>query len=146
MTDSCQKFVGKRLGYALKAAQNALRTRMDADLKGLDLTASTYAALAIIEKNPGISNAELARASFVAPQSMQGILSSLLDRKLVKRNNDPDHGRILKTRLTSKGKMLVSRAHAIVTDIENDMVKGLTRAQELNAFRLLVNCAANLKN
>ena len=145
MTTGCQNIAGLRLGYVLKEAQNALRTRMDSDLRDLGLSASSYAALAMIEKTPGVSNAELARLSFVTPQSMQGIMSGLLDKKLVTRKSDPHHGRVLKTALTPAGAKLLAEAHAIVNAVENKMVKGLTRPQKLAAIELLASCAANLK-
>ncbi len=45
--------MAKRLGYALKRAQHALRTRMDEALRHLDLTTPQYAALSAIELDPG---------------------------------------------------------------------------------------------
>lgn len=46
------------VGYLLKRAQHALRTRMDAELRNHELTAPTYAVLAAVERTPGISNDE----------------------------------------------------------------------------------------
>src|SRR5277367_4602784 len=66
----------KRLGYALKRAQHALRVRMDEVLRPLGLTTAQYAVICVIEQEAGISNAGLARAAFVTPQTMTGILRS----------------------------------------------------------------------
>jgi DNA-binding MarR family transcriptional regulator len=63
--------VAKRLGYALKRAQHALRVSMDEVLRPLGLTTPQYAVLCAIEADPGISNASLARAAFVTAQTMR---------------------------------------------------------------------------
>jgi hypothetical protein len=47
----------------------------------------------VLRARPGLSNAQLARRSLVAPQS---ILAKLERRGLVGREVDPGHGRILR--------------------------------------------------
>lgn len=50
---------------------------MDEALRSLGLTAPQYAVLSAVELEAGISNARLARAAFVTPQTVQGILANL---------------------------------------------------------------------
>ena len=57
----------KKIGYQLKRLQSLLRARMDAALDERGLTTPQYAALSAIEAAPGLSNAALARRSFVTP-------------------------------------------------------------------------------
>ncbi|MBT4963229.1 MAG: MarR family transcriptional regulator [Francisellaceae bacterium] len=45
-----------------------------------------------VELKGGISNAELARRSFITPQTMHGIVSNLERPVLIKRENTPCHG------------------------------------------------------
>jgi len=62
----------RRLGYQLKRTQHALRLRMDEALHALGLTAPQYAVLSILEEAPRLSNADLARRSFVTtPASLK---------------------------------------------------------------------------
>ena len=61
------------LGYKLKQTQHSLRLRMDEALKTFDLTTPQYAVLAQLELRPGISNAALARSSFITAQTMQDL-------------------------------------------------------------------------
>lgn len=106
------------IGYALKMAQQALRTRMDAGLREIGLTTPQYAVLTYLKNEAGASNATLARRAFVTPQTMQGILVALERADLIVRTADPDHGRVQKTELTAAGLDALDAASGIVADAE----------------------------
>jgi len=132
-------------GYALKRAQHALRTRMDGELRPLGLTSPQYAVLSAIELDPGISSAALARAAFVTPQTMQGIVANLERAGLLKRSIDPAHGRILKGELTNKGAKILRKAHAIVEEIEVTTFSALSPAEIESLATRLIACAEALE-
>ena len=138
--------VAKRLGYALKSAQHALRTCMDDALRPLTLTTPQYAVLCAIEAEPGISNARLARAAFVTAQTMQGVLSNLERDELLKRLPDPAHGRILRSQLTTRGRQMLARAHAAVQVVENRMVASFGEQAAVKMASSLSKCAVDLTN
>jgi DNA-binding MarR family transcriptional regulator len=108
---------------------------MDQSLRPLGLTTPQYAALSAIELEAGISNASLARAAFVTPQTMQGILANLERDGLINREADPLHGRILRSLLTQRGRGLLGRAHQIVEELEDVMVNlvGPIEAERISA-------------
>ena len=110
------------MGFWLKRAQHAYRTRLDADLRPLGLTAPQYAVLATIATEPGASNAGLARAAFVTAQTMQGILSTLERSGLLQRTPHPQHGRVLETTLTEQGATVLAQARDRVERIERLLV------------------------
>ena len=60
------------IGFALKQAQQALRTRLDAELSEIGLTTPQYAVLAFLDVEAGASNAALARRAFVTPPDDAG--------------------------------------------------------------------------
>lgn len=130
--------MAKRLGYALKRAQHALRMRTDEALRPLALTAPQYAVLSAIELDPGISSAALARAAFVTPQTMQGIVANLERNGLLRRKADPNHGRILRGELTTSGRKVLRQAHARVTEIEEVIITTL-RPGEAASFASRLN-------
>ena len=105
-------------GYALKQAQQAMRSRMDRELKPLGLNAPQYAVLASLEAEPGLSNADLARRAFVTPQTMQTMLVKLERAGMIERSPDAEHGRIQRTELTATGRDTVMKAHGIAADAE----------------------------
>lgn len=108
----------RMLGYALKLAQQALRSHLDAELRVVGLTTPQYSVLAGLELNAGLSNAELARRAFVTPQTMQAILTTLERASLIQRTPHPVNGRIRTTELTVEGRSALRAAHKIVVDTE----------------------------
>ncbi|HEX4044730.1 MAG TPA: MarR family transcriptional regulator [Gammaproteobacteria bacterium] len=132
------------LGYKLKQTQHSLRLHMDEALSTLDLTTPQYAVLAQLELRPGISNASLARSSFITAQTMHGIVSNLEKRNLVKRKSDPQHGRILCTELTKQGIKVVQQAHKIISKVEATMTASITEDNKALLEKLLVACFNNL--
>ena len=59
------------------------------------LTATQFTALSVLRTGKGLSNAQLARRSYVTPQSMIEMLGTLENKGLVQRAPAPDHGRIM---------------------------------------------------
>jgi DNA-binding MarR family transcriptional regulator len=106
------------IGFALKQAQQALRTRLDSELREIGLTTPQYAVLAFLEVEAGASNAALARRAFVTPQTMQAILVALERAGLIARTPHPEHGRVQMTGLTARGRGALAAASGIVADAE----------------------------
>jgi DNA-binding MarR family transcriptional regulator len=134
-----------RIGYILKRVQAILRARMDEVLETRGLTMPQYAALSALERNPGISNAELARRSFVTPQTMIRIVANLEASELVAREPHPTHGRVLQTTLTAKGRRLVAACHEGILAVENRMLESVTRHERKKLLELLRRCAESLE-
>ena len=132
------------IGYKLKQAQHILRVHMDDALRSLELTTPQYAVLSQLEFNPGISNAALARASFVTAQTMHGIVSNLEKNNLLKRKADPQHGRILCAVLTKQGEKAVKRAHTLIREVEESMMCSLSKKNKTLFEKILIECVNNL--
>jgi DNA-binding MarR family transcriptional regulator len=129
------------VGYVLKRAAAALRTRMDAELRPLGLTVPQYACLEVLARQPGLSNAELARAVFVSRQSMNLVLRGLQDRGLVARPASTPHGRALPSQLTPAGREQLRAASTLVKSVEKRMLTPLSTAAQDRLRRDLAACA-----
>jgi DNA-binding MarR family transcriptional regulator len=103
--------VSLELGYLVKEVQQDLRKRMDKSLSSLDLTTPQYSVLAELKQFPGLTSAELARKSFVTPQTMSLIVQKLEERGLVARTDSATNGKVLNTELTPDGLKLLGEAH-----------------------------------
>ena len=132
------------IGYNLKITQHRLRQRLDAELAQLGITAPQNAVLLAVAGNPQISNAELARAAFVTPQTMQAILVNLERGGLITRSPHPKHGRVIMTELTATGQKAVADGAKAADAVEQQMLSTLS-AEEIELLReLLKRCAAAL--
>ena len=129
------------VGYVLKRAAAALRAHMDAELRPLGLTVPQYACLEVLSRQPGLSNAELARAVFVSRQSMNLVLRGLQDRGLVARPASTPHGRALPSRLTPAGREQLQAASTLVKSVEQRMLTPLSTAARDRLRRDLAACA-----
>ena len=142
---SMPEVMARRVGYRLKLAQNALRIAMDEALREAGITAPQYAVLSAVDLDPGISNATLARAAFVTPQTMQGIIANLERAGMLQRASDPDHGRVKRASLTARGRSALATAHRSVAVVENLMLSGLSGEEAEILGSLLERAAQNLR-
>jgi DNA-binding MarR family transcriptional regulator len=129
------------IGYNLKIAQHRLRQRLEAELAGTGVSPAQNAALLAIGDNPRISNAALARAAFITPQSMQGMLVTLERDGFIIRTPHPKHGRIIMTELTKRGRMAARAGLNAAEAVERQMLAGLTEDETKLLRNLLQRCA-----
>ncbi|GGV27596.1 MarR family transcriptional regulator [Actinomadura cremea] len=125
--------VTEHVGYRLKRSAAALRGAMDRALREHGLTVPQYACLELLDQQPGLSNAELARGTFVTRQSMNVVLRGLQDAGLVSRSATTDHGRALPAHLTDDGRSRLDAARSVVYAIESRMIAAVPR-QRLTAL------------
>ncbi|NEA31460.1 MarR family transcriptional regulator [Streptomyces sp. SID13031] len=130
----------KAVGYTLKRAATALRTAMDSALRPLDLTVPQYSCLEVLSQQPGLSNAELARAVFVTRQSMNLVLRGLQDRGLITRPETAPHGRALPSKLTPAGRKQLHAASTAVRAVEQRMLTPFTNPQQDRLLNDLLAC------
>jgi len=134
------------IGYNLKITQHRLRQRLDTELARIGITAPQNAVLLAVAGNPRISNAELARAAFVTPQTMQAILVNLERDGLIARSPHPEHGRIIMTELTAAGRKAVAEGAKAADLVERQMLSMLSTEEARQLCELLKRCAAALND
>lgn len=132
------------IGYNLKITQHRLRQRLDAELARVGITAPQNAVLLAVAGNPRMSNAELARAAFVTPQTMQAILVNLERDGLIVRSPHPEHGRVIMTELTAAGERAVAGGAKAADAVEKRMLSRLSVEEARVLCELLKRCAAAL--
>ncbi|MGW2864752.1 MarR family winged helix-turn-helix transcriptional regulator [Streptomyces sp. NPDC001205] len=119
------KDVTEHVGYRLKRASAALRGAMDKALRAHDLTVPQYSCLEILDERPGLSNADLARGTFVTRQSANVVLRGLKEAGLITRAATTDHGRALPVHLTPAGQQRLHAARQAVYAIEQRMIESV---------------------
>lgn len=137
-----QHDVERRVAYAVKRAQAALNAAMEARLRDLGLGVGQYACLAQIDRRPGISNAGLARAVFVSRQATHQLLAGLRSAGLVEVSGT---GRAQRLRLSPRGDALLLDATSVVDEVEEQMLQGLSVAEQTALLDRLLSCAAALE-
>lgn len=132
------------VGYLLRQAQLTLRGAVDAALRELGITTPQYSVLSVLEVEPGLSGAQLARTSMLTPQTTNGILVALERAGHIARSPTTRDGRVLQARLTDPGRVLLDQARERVAEVERRMTAPLTEQQAAQLRRWLVACARAL--
>ncbi|MET3860924.1 DNA-binding MarR family transcriptional regulator [Dietzia sp. 2505] len=136
--------LGTSLGYLLKEASTALRKAMEEALRPLGMSVTHYACLELLAQRPGLSNSELARGAFVTRQSMSVVLHTLERRGYVSRPAEAPVGKVLPTRLTSRGRRELQAATTAVRSVEVRMLAGMTEDEQAEAFHALQRMVRSL--
>lgn len=118
------------LGYLVRQAYAAVRGAMDEALADLDVTPPQFAVLTMVVNYPGVSGAELARLTFLTPQTINVIVRNLVRAELVEKSADAVHGRILRLHATARGEALLKRCRARVMEVEERLAGLLGRDEE----------------
>lgn len=141
-----EKVEGPRFSYAVGNLDRSLRRVLVAILRPFDLTVAEYTALSLISRRDGYSNAELARRSFVSPQAMHEMVSSLEKRGLLERPSSESHGSMRHTHLTRSGRELLDQCNVAVDEMEDVMLAGVSPRQRAEIISILRQSARNLSD
>ena len=134
------------LGYLLKQAHQLMRAAIEnrARAAGLTMTFPHMAALFLLSETPGLSGAQLARWAMVSPQTMNQILTRLEADRLIVRERDPEHGRILRARVTALGMARFQRGVAMADGLIEEVQSDFSSSERTELLRLLAKCQDNL--
>ena len=130
------------LGYLLRQASLAWRARMERALAEFAVTPPQFAALTMIGAYPGLSSADLARASLLTPATVAGIVANLKRDGAVTARPHPVHGRILQLELTANGNAQLARCKRRVYALEAKLTVGMSEAEDKAARRWLARVAS----
>jgi DNA-binding MarR family transcriptional regulator len=133
------------LGYLVKRLHQALRGVAEEALRGHQLGLPQLSVLAAVGQSPGVSNAALARASFMTPPSMVELLAGLEQQGLVRRRRHPAGGRVRPAELTPRGLEALRTCQAALQGVEARLLAGLTPDERALLRGLLVRCLASLQ-
>jgi DNA-binding MarR family transcriptional regulator len=134
------------VGYLVKRVQLALRKVLDSTLAARHLTTAQYAVLYHLAHSPGASSAELARLSFLTPQTMIRLVRGLERKHFLVRRPSPRDPHILEARLTKEGSRVLRFAQRQVDAIHTRMLGDLSRSESEQLAAWLTHLAEQLEN
>lgn len=132
-----------RVGYLLRQASLAFRSAMNAELRGMGLTAPQYSLLYVIDQRPRVSGVALARMSMLTQQTTNELLLALHERGLIDRTRGVDR-RVLESTCTPAGAAAVAEARERVHAIEDRLLSPLPEAERQRLREWLVEVAGVL--
>ena len=118
------------LGYLVRQANVAVRGAMEKALAELDVTPAQFAVLTMIVAYPGLSGADLARLTFLTPQTINVIVRNLARAGAIEKTAHATHGRILRLTATAKGQGLLKRCRTRAMEVEDRLASLAGRDDE----------------
>ena len=130
----------RKFGLALWQTQHAVDRAMAAALAPLEMTLTQVSALILIEAEPGISGAELARRLGLTAQSTGTLIAQLEQRGWAERGPHPMHRRVIETRITEQGDLALGTALGVVAQVDAVVMKHLSKADRTGLTEALDRC------
>ena len=121
-----------------------LRAAMDDALREIDLTAPQFATLDALSREPGMTNAALARCCSVTPQTMHAIVVGLEGAGLVVRQPHLTQTRLLQLYLSNAGEQMANEGRFLVAGVEARMLMLFSNAERDQFGDLIRRCLATL--
>ncbi|QXW42776.1 MarR family winged helix-turn-helix transcriptional regulator [Pseudomonas amygdali] len=125
------------IGYAMRRAQLKLFQNLIGRLSAHDLRPAQFSALAIIEQNPGLMQADLAKALAIEPPQVVPLLNKLEERALAVRVRCKPDKRSYGIFLSKSGETLLRELKQIAADSDLDSTSALDNQERQDLLRLL---------
>ncbi|AAY37768.1 MULTISPECIES: MarR family winged helix-turn-helix transcriptional regulator [Pseudomonas] len=125
------------IGYAMRRAQLKLFQNLIGRLSAHDLRPAQFSALAIIEQNPGLMQADLAKALAIEPPQVVPLLNKLEERALAVRVRCKPDKRSYGIFLSKSGETLLRELKQIAVDSDLESTAALDQKERQDLLRLL---------
>lgn len=137
--------VEPRISYVVARLERAVRRGINERVRPYGLTTLQYTTLSVLgRRRDGLSNAQLARRSFMTPQAMGEVIEALEGAGLIKRNRHPNHRRVFPATLTAKGRRVLSACDEAVGEMEEEMMRDLSASERASLLEALKSCVRSL--
>lgn len=125
------------VGYALRRAQLKVFQHLVGNLAEHDLRPAQFTAMVIIENEPGLMQADLARQLAIEPPQLVPLLNKLESRGLAQRVRGVQDKRAYGVFLTKAGIALLGQLKAIAVASDEEATAGLDEDERVQLLRLL---------
>jgi len=134
-----------RISYAIARLQQVVLAGVIQRVAPSGLTALQFTTLSVLGRHGApLSNSQLARRSFMTPQSMNEVIHRLERDGLIMRKQHPNHRRKFPASLTAKGRRVLAACERGVGEFEAVMLDSFTPSERAEFLRMLTSAVRNL--
>lgn len=134
----------RTLGFALPSLGRAVATTFSARLAPIGLDPREFALLRRVNSSEGASQQAMGERLGIPPSRMVASVDGLEGRGLLERRPSPTDRRAHALYLTSAGKQLLAKAHAVASALEAELADELDSAERAQLVELLDRLAVRL--
>ena len=117
-----------RLSYIVARLERAMRRAINERVQPYDLTTLQYTTMSVLGRRGSLSNAQLARRSYMSPQAMSEVIEALEQRGLIERSRHPHHRRVYPVGLSAKGRKVLAACETAIDELEAEIFGGIDEA------------------
>jgi DNA-binding MarR family transcriptional regulator len=115
----------------------ASHTRTAQALESIDLTPALFGLLNFLGAREGAIQQEIGSAMGIDPSTMVALVDKLERAGLAKRRPHPDDRRAREVSITAKGRRVLERARRMATEVEDEVLQGLSQRERRQLLALL---------
>jgi DNA-binding MarR family transcriptional regulator len=115
----------------------ASHTRIAERLESIGLTPAMFGVLNLMGKRDSAIQQEIGRAMGIDPSTMVALLDKLEADGLVTRRPHPNDRRAREVAITAKGRKVLERGRRLNDEVEDEVLKGLSRTERRQLLGLL---------
>ena len=115
----------------------ASHTRTAQALDSIGLTTTTFAVLNVLGAREGTIQQQLSADMGIDPSAMVKLINALEEAGLVERQRRPNDRRAWEVTITPNGRHTLQQAKQLASDIEDEILGGLTAAKRRQLLALL---------
>ena len=115
----------------------ASHTRIAEALSSVGLTPALFGVLNVLRARDGAIQQEIASSMGIDPSTMVSLIDDLERAGLAERRPHPTDRRARAVAITPKGRRLLDRARRMATEVDSEVLRGLTAAERRDLMTLL---------
>ena len=115
----------------------ASHTRIAEALASVGLTPALFGVLNVLRARDGAIQQEIASSMGIDPSTMVSLIDDLERAGLAERRPHPTDRRARAVAITPKGRRLLDRARRMATQVDSEVLRGLTAAERRDLMTLL---------
>jgi DNA-binding MarR family transcriptional regulator len=131
-------------GPLLRLFLQTIRAAIEESLNPAGFSLRQAMVLAALNRDPGMTGAEMAQSMMITPQAIGELLQEMEKAGLVKRQTRRDNARKRAIFLTPAGRKALSTCCAALHLVEDRMLASLNAREKKSLSRLLVHCIDGL--
>jgi DNA-binding MarR family transcriptional regulator len=135
--DPAEGEVAEFAGQLFFRLWRASHTRTAEALKSVGLTPAIFALLNVLGSRDGAIQQELSTEMGIDPSAMVALIDELEDAQLAQRRRRPGDRRAWEIALTPNGRRTLKRARRLATQVEDELLTGLTPDERRTLLALL---------
>jgi DNA-binding MarR family transcriptional regulator len=132
--------------FQLADVARTMRTYVDHRAREHGMTRAQWGALARLERQEGMTQAELAEALDIQPISLLRLIDRLCEQSLVERRPHPRDRRANRLYLTDKGRATLTRLAPLGKEVTGDILVSMPERDVAELLRTLLLVRSNIRN